>query len=155
MQGEHHYKVSIKWTGNTGAGTAGYTAYSRAHLISAEDKEPIAGSSDPAFRGDRSRYNPEELLLASLSSCHMLWYLHLCAEEGVVVLQYSDHATGLMAETAEGGGHFTQATLNPMVTVSEAGMADKAILLHEKANRFCFIATSVNFPVRHQPKVNF
>jgi organic hydroperoxide reductase OsmC/OhrA len=115
------------------------------------DKPDISGSADPAFRGDKTKHNPEELLLASLSSCHMLSYLHLCAVAGVVVTDYIDHATGIMIETSAGGGRFSEATLNPIVTVTEDSMTQKANELHKKANEICFIANSVNFPVHHKP----
>ncbi len=144
---EHNYKLSIRWTGNKGEGTKNYTAYERSHVIKVENKPDILGSSDPAFRGDSTMYNPEELLVASLSSCHMLWYLHLCAEANVIVIDYVDHATGIMVENASGGGRFTEVMLNPVVTVKEASMCNKAIDLHLKAHELCFIANSVNFPV--------
>jgi organic hydroperoxide reductase OsmC/OhrA len=147
----HHYKATITWTGNSGTGTSSYRAYGRDHSISVEGKPDIPASSDPAFRGDKTRYNPEELLVASISSCHMLWFLHLCAEAGVIVVEYSDNATGTMVETADGGGHFTEVTLYPKVMVTDESMIAKANELHHKANKMCFIANSVNFPVLHQP----
>ncbi|MGI9582774.1 OsmC family protein [Chryseobacterium sp. RRHN12] len=149
----HHYKTTIQWTGNKGTGTSGYRAYERSHTISAENKPVIEGSSDPAFRGDSTKYNPEEMLLSSLSSCHMLWYLHFCSEAGIIVTEYTDEASGIMAETASGSGHFTEVTLHPRVTVTEASMTEKAEQLHHKANEYCFIANSVNFPVKHIPSV--
>jgi organic hydroperoxide reductase OsmC/OhrA len=148
---QHRYTLTVTWTGNNGQGTSSYTAYDRSHTVQAADKIVIPGSSDPSFRGDKTRYNPEELFLASLSSCHMLWYLHLCAEAGVVVTAYTDHATGTMVETADGGGHFSEVTLHPAVTVKEEAMIGKANALHEKANALCYIANSCNFPVHHQP----
>jgi organic hydroperoxide reductase OsmC/OhrA len=151
MNGQHDYKLTVKWTGNTGTGTSNYKAYDRSHTVGIENKPDISGSSDPAFRGDKTKHNPEELLLASLSSCHLLWYLHLCAEAGVIVTDYVDNATGIMVETADGGGHFTEVTLNPIVTVAEKSMVEKADELHKKANELCFIANSVNFRVRHRP----
>ena len=151
MSKEHTYTLTTKWTGNTGTGTSAYKAYERAHTIEKENKPDILLSSDPAFRGDTTRYNPEELLLASLSSCHMLWYLHLCSEAGIVVVDYADHATGIMEETADGGGKFVEVALHPVVTVSDAFMIEKANALHHKANELCFIANSVNFPVKHEP----
>jgi organic hydroperoxide reductase OsmC/OhrA len=147
----HHYKVNITWTGNRGNGTSSYTAYDRNHTIQAGSKPVLPGSSDPNFRGDPTRYNPEELLVASLSSCHMLWYLHLCAAAGVIVTDYTDAAAGVMEETADGGGHFTEVTLFPVITVASQEMVDKADALHEKANELCFIANSCNFPVYHKP----
>lgn len=151
MNKEHHYQITTEWTGNQGTGTSGYRAYNRNHVISADGKASIAGSSDPSFLGDKTRYNPEEMLLASLSSCHMLWYLHLCAEAGVVVVTYEDHAAGTMTETADGGGHFVEVTLNPAVVVTEPSMIGKANELHHRANQLCYIANSVNFPVKHIP----
>jgi organic hydroperoxide reductase OsmC/OhrA len=148
---EHHYNVEITWTGNTGSGTSNYRAYERNHTVTATGKPVIPGSSDPSFRGDRTRYNPEELLLGSVSSCHMLWYLHLCAEAGVVVTAYHDQATGIMTETENGGGHFTEMTLYPVVTVADSSMVNKATALHHEANRLCFIANSVKFPIYHKP----
>jgi len=151
---EHFYRLTIQWIGNTGTGTSGYRAYDRSHTISGENKADIAASSDPAFRGDKTKFNPEELLVAALSGCHMLSFLHLCADTGVVVTDYIDHATGTMIQTHDGGGHFTEVTLNPMVTVAESSMIDKAIGLHPKASEQCFIASSVNFPVHHRPVCN-
>lgn len=153
MQKEHHYQLSLRWTGNSGTGTSGYRAYHREHIIEFPGKEPLVCSSDPAFRGDAAKYNPEELLLASLSGCHMLWYLHLCADSGIVVTNYSDAASGTMEETANGGGRFTGVTLKPQVTITNSTLKDKAAELHQKAHTFCFIANSVNFPVRHEPVI--
>ena len=151
MSKEHHYRIGVQWTGNTGSGTAGYKSYERSHRISVENKNYIDASSDPGFRGDPTKYNPEELLVASLSSCHMLWYLHLCAEAGVIVVDYVDEAMGIMIETVDGGGKFKEVTLNPVVTVKDASMIEKANALHARANELCFIANSVNFPVIHRP----
>jgi len=151
MQGQHHYNTTIKWTGNTGTGTDNYRNYERSHQIIIENKSDILGSSDTAFRGDKTKHNPEDLLVSSLSACHMLWYLHLCSEAGVIVLDYTDNATGVMIETSNGGGQFTEVILNPIVIVTENSMIDKANELHKKANELCFIANSVNFPVKHNP----
>ncbi|NIJ54746.1 OsmC family protein [Dyadobacter arcticus] len=151
MAKEHHYELTVEWTGNLGTGTSDYRSYERSHVIRVENKPEILGSSDPAFRGDRNRHNPEGLLIASISSCHMLWYLHLCAEAGVVVLDYEDSATAIMIEGANGSGKFKEVTLNPIVTVENASMIEKSMDLHQKANEFCFIANSVNFPIHHNP----
>lgn len=148
---QHTYSATITWTGNLGPGTSDYSAYSRNHVISATGKKDIEGSSDPSFRGDPSRYSPEDLLLASISACHMLWYLHLCAVHGVIVIAYEDHARAIMLEEKDGSGKFTEATLHPKVTVQHEGMLSKANALHHEANKLCFIARSVNFPVRHKP----
>jgi organic hydroperoxide reductase OsmC/OhrA len=150
MGKQHNYSLTITWTGNNGTGTSAYRAYERNHTVSKEGKVNLECSSDPSFRGDATKYNPEELLLAALSSCHMLSYLHLCADAGVVVTAYIDNATGLMEETPNDSGHFVSATLYPTVTVADALMIDKANELHHKANELCFIANSCNFPVHHQ-----
>jgi len=151
MSNQHNYRIRIRWTGNNGTGTSNYRAYERSHVVSVENKPDIQCSSGPAFRGDKSKYNPEELLVASLSACHMLWFLHLCADAGVVVTEYMDMATGTMAETADGGGYFTEVTLNPSITVTEASMIERANDLHQRAHALCFISKSVNFPVYHKP----
>lgn len=148
---QHTYKATITWTGNQGTGTSEYKAYSRNHVISAEGKKEIEGSSDPSFRGDKSRYSPEDLLLDSISACHMLWYLHLCSVNGVIVTDYVDNATAIMTEEKDGSGRFTEATLNPIVSVKDESMIAKANVLHHEANKLCFIARSVNFPVHHNP----
>ncbi len=146
----HHYSLTLNWTGNRGSGTDSYKSYDRNYEIGGENKVVIGGSSDPAFLGDKTRYNPEELLLASLSSCHMLWYLHLCSANGIVVVDYQDTAKAVMIESPDGSGKFESVTLFPTVTVKNLSMIDAAKQLHEKANRYCFIANSVNFPVNHK-----
>lgn len=154
MTGIHTYEVAIEWTGNLGSGTESYRSYSRAHEVLVAGKTPIAGSSDPAFRGDPTRWNPEELLVASVAQCHMLWYLHLCVVGGVTVVDYADRAHGVMTMDASGGGgQFTEITLRPEVTVADASMVEKARALHGDVDALCFIARSVNFPIRHEPVV--
>jgi len=151
MNKQHNYSLTIKWTGNLGTGTSNYDKYERSHSIYVANKAEILGSSDPAFRGDKTKHNPEDLLLASISSCHMLWYLHLCAVEGIIVLDYIDNATGLMIEFANGSGKFTEVILNPIVTIKGFSMKEKNNELHKKANELCFVANSLNFPVYHKP----
>ncbi|HZG23538.1 MAG TPA: OsmC family protein [Chitinophagaceae bacterium] len=151
MKGQHQYKLTVTWTGNKGKGTSDYNSYDRSHVISAEHKTGIFGSSDPSFKGDKTKYNPEELLVASLSTCHMLWFLHLCSSAGVVVTNYIDHASGTMVENPDGGGYFKEVTLYPEVTVTDEAMISTANSLHHQANKMCFIANSCNFPVNHQP----
>lgn len=151
MQSNHYYSLTINWTGNKGTGTDNYKSYDRAYEIVGENKAVVQGSSDPSFLGDKTKYNPEELLLASLSSCHMLWYLHLCSEAGIVVTAYKDEAKAVMVESANGGGKFEEVTLYPNVIVKDASMISKANALHSKANELCFIANSVNFPVHQKP----
>lgn len=152
-KGEHQYTTRVEWTGNRGEGTSGYRSYERAHEISAAGKPVIPGSSDPAFRGDRTRYNPEDLLVSSLSACHLLWYLHLCADAGVTVTSYVDDAIGTMIESEESGGHFTEVILRPTVTVRVEADLELARKLHDRAHHLCFIANSVNFPVRCDAQV--
>ena len=146
----HHYQATIHWTGNLGQGTSHYKNYNRNHSITAKDKtQAILASADPAFLGDHTRYNPEELLLSSIASCHMLWYLHLCATNNVIVLSYTDQPEGTMEENKNGSGQFTSVTLHPKVTVQHTNMIDKANQLHHDANAMCFIARSCNFPISH------
>jgi organic hydroperoxide reductase OsmC/OhrA len=149
----HRYEVGVTWTGNRGEGTAEYGAYDRDHEVTAEGRPTLAGSSDPAFRGDAARWNPEQLLVAALSQCHLLSYLHVCAVSDIVVVAYEDRADGVMEMTEDGGGHFTEVTLRPAVTVADASMVDAARELHAPAHERCFIASSVNFPVRHEPEL--
>ena len=151
---EHQYRVTTTWTGNLGAGTSDYRAYSRNHEIKILGKRaPIPGSSDRAFRGDPARYTPEELLVASLSTCHMLWFLHLCADAAIVVIEYEDAATGTMAEHPDGSGEFTRVVLHPRVVITDPARIPDATSLHPRAHDLCFIARSVNFPVNHEPVI--
>lgn len=146
----HHFEVTTTWTGDRGTGTSGYRDFDRDHESVADGRPPLLGSSDPAFRGDPARWNPELLVVAALSQCHMLWYLHLCAEAGIVVVGYRDAADGEMEEDGRGGS-FTGAVLRPVVTLADPGDADRALALHAAAARSCFVANSVSFPVRHEP----
>lgn len=148
----HRYSVQMAWTGNEGAGTTNYRSYRRDYEISAQGKAPVFGSSDPAFRGDPARYNPEELLVAALSSCHMLWYLHLCSVNGVVVVDYADAASGVMEENADGSGQFVAVTLRPTVRLAAGSDPVHASRLHGEAHRSCFLARSINFPVTIEPQ---
>lgn len=148
----HKYDVTITWSGNLGTGTSGYREYSRDHVISAEGKPDIAASSDTAFRGDAARWNPEEMLVASLSACHKLWYLHFCAVSGVVVGEYIDKAEGVMTIPEYSVGSFTKVVLRPEVTLIK-GDVQTAIDLHKDAHEKCFIANSVNFPVSIEPTI--
>ncbi len=151
MSKQHHYQTLLEWTGNKGKGTLNYRAYDRNHLIKVEGKPDLLGSSDPSFRGDTSRYNPEELLVASLSGCHMLWFLHLCSVNKIIVMDYKDEAKGIMEENKDGSGFFKSVTLYPKVIITEASMIETAQSLHHQANKMCFIANSVNFEVLHEP----
>lgn len=150
---KHHYQSQIEWTGNQGTGTNHYAKYERSHTIQIEGKPLLEGSSDPAFRGDASKHNPEDLFISTLSSCHMLWYLHFCSVHQVIVEAYTDTVTGIMIEEKDGKGRFTEVTLHPVVTVQQQDMVELALSLHQKASEFCFIANSVNFPVQHVPTI--
>lgn len=152
MPKEHHYALQLRWTGNKGEGTTGYRDYDRTHEILIEGKPVLKGSADPAFLGDPALHNPEDLLMASLSACHMLWYLHLCAEAGIVVMDYEDNASGTMTQQA-GKAQFTSVVLKPKVTIKAGGDTQKADQLHERANELCFIARSVNFSVGHEATI--
>ena len=153
MPHEHRYRLQLSWRGDLGSGTSSYRAYSRAHEVRAEGKPVLLCSADKSFRGDAERYNPEELLLAALATCHMLWFLHLCAEAGVIVIGYEDQPSGVMVVEASGGGRFREALLQPAVTLAAAVEASRLAPLHERAHALCFIANSVNFPVRCEPLV--
>lgn len=154
MNGRRHsYAVTVTWTGNTGQGTRDYRAYDRRYRIEADGKPTLSGSADPAFLGDAGLWNPEDLLVAALAACHELWYLHLCADAGVLVTGYCDRATGEMQEAGGTGGAFTEVVLHPQVQVAGADQVAEAERLHAEAARRCFIKNSVNFPVRHKPTV--
>ena len=148
---KHYYQSTITWTGNKGNGTSDYLSYSRDHVISIPNKPDLLGSSDTVFRGDGTKHNPEDMLLASLSVCHMLWYLHLCADAGINVMSYTDSPEGTMEEHQGSGGKFIEVILNPVITIEYPDKIELAISLHEKAHACCFIANSVNFPVNHVP----
>ncbi len=148
---QHEYATTITWTGNQGTGTSSVRDYARDHEIAIEGKPAIPGSSDPHFRGDPTRYNPEELLVASLSGCHMLWYLSECTAAGVVVTAYVDRAEGFMTEDADGSGRFTRVVLRPEITLAPGADLDVARAKHHTAHEKCFIANSVTFPVEVEP----
>ena len=151
---KHHYQVTNRWTGNLGTGTSSYRDYSRSHELSAPAKSaPIAGSSDPLFRGDRSRYNPEELLLGALSACHMLWALHYCADAGIVVREYVDEPAGEVSERPDGSGEFTRVVLRPRMVISDPARIADVCAIHDRVHAVCAIARSVNFPVECEPEV--
>jgi organic hydroperoxide reductase OsmC/OhrA len=148
---EHRYAVTVRWTGNRGEGTSTYRGYARDHDVEIAGLPVLKGSADPTFHGDRSRYNPEQLLLTALAQCHMLSFLHVAVKHGVVVTAYEDRAEGLMRTNRDGSGQFESVTLRPEVTVAvpvDGGLMEE---LHQEANRICFIARSVNFPVLHAP----
>ena len=153
MAKEHTYMATVTWTGNQGAGTTDYKSYTRDYDVICDGKPVIKGSADPGYLGDAERYNPEDMLLASLSACHMLWYLHLCAISKVVVMNYEDRTEGVMETNPDGSGAFTSVTLKPRITITPESDAAMAEALHEKANAMCFIARSVNFPIAHEVEI--
>ncbi|NHC12719.1 OsmC family protein [Motilibacter deserti] len=153
MSGTHSYAVDVTWTGNLGSGTSAYRAYSRDCVLQAEGKPPVEASADVAYRGAADRWNPEELLVAALSQCHLLWYLHLCADAGVHVTAYRDGASGTLALTPDGSGAFREVVLRPHVVVASPDSVVTARALHAEAGRMCFLARSMAFPVRHEPTV--
>ena len=155
MVAVHNYELALTWTGNQGTGTSAYRAYTRTHEVAAEGRPPLLGSSDPAFRGETDRWNPELLMVAALAGCHLMSYLHVCVEGGVVVTGYADAPTGSLTQTPGGGGRFTEVVLRPRVTLARgsAGKVDLATRLHRDASARCFIAASVNFPVQLQPEI--
>ncbi len=148
----HYYKSSSLWTGNHGSGTASYEEYGRDFEVHIEGKERLLGSSDPHFRGDGTRWNPEDMMVAAVSNCHMLWYLHLCAVAGVIVMTYKDDAQGVMVEKGN-GGYFESVTLRPKITITADSPLDIARKLHEDAHELCFIANSVNFEIVIDPEI--
>ena len=151
MSVPHHYELGLRWTGNLGTGTTGFRAFTRDHDVSADGVPTLLGSADPAFRGDPSRWNPEQLLVASLAQCHLLTYLWLAVQEGIVVVAYEDAPTATMLAEPDGSGRFAEVTLRPSVTIAAAGDVGRAQALHDRVGDYCFIARSINFPLHHDP----
>lgn len=150
---EHHYLVTVKWTGNHGDGTRSYRGYGREHEVTAAGPPMIPGTADPTFHGGSDRWNPEQLLLAALSQCHMLSYLHMAVKNGIVVTDYEDAAEGTMRLNPDGSGEFVSVTLRPRVSITVPRQKYTAQSIHRQAAAACFIARSVNFPVNHEPVV--
>jgi organic hydroperoxide reductase OsmC/OhrA len=153
MPNEHHYELTVQWIGNLGRGTAGYRSYSRNHEVLSSGRPVIDGSSDVAFRGDPGRWSPEQLFLAAASQCHMLWYLHLASDAGVVVTEYVDTPTAVILEETSGAGQFTQITLHPIVTITDQARVSQATRIHDRAGSKCFIARSVSLPIAVEPTI--
>lgn len=151
MNRQHNYQIHIQWTGNKGTGTSAYDAYARNYTLTAPNKAPLAASADTVFRGESDKYNPEEMLVAALSSCHMLWFLHLCANAGIQVMAYEDQARGILQEVEAGGGHFAEVCLYPNVRILDKNQIDRTHKLHDEAHKKCFIANSCNFPIYIKP----
>lgn len=154
MSGNHHYNIDLEWTGNKGEGTSSYRAYSRDYSVSVDGKPTILGSSDPAFLGNPARYNPEDMFLASVASCHMLWFLHLASAAGIVVISYVDKASGVMNTNPDGSGEFTSVTLSPTLMITDASRLEETRALHDKVGGLCFIARSINVPIHHDVTVH-
>lgn len=154
MAKEHQYQATLTWAGNKGSGTMDYRSYDRSYIVSIDNKPDILGSSESAFLGDKTKHNPEDLLLASISSCHMLWYLHLCSQNEIIVMDYKDMPVGNMVENADGSGRFTEVVLNPVVVITDESKIETANALHDQAHNMCFIANSCNFPISHRPQAN-
>ena len=150
---EHTYEVTVSWTGNRGPGTTGLRDYDRDHTVTADGPPVIEGTADPGFLGDPTRWNPEQLFTASISQCHMLWYLGLCARAAVVVHEYTDEAEGTMVSGPDHRARFSEVVLRPHIVVDAAEQVETAVALHEKAHEMCFIAQSVNFEVKVDPLV--
>ena len=149
----HEFPARIIWTGNRGQGTSSYTAYDRTWDMAAKGKAVLACSNDPALGGDSEKYNPEDLLITALSSCHMLWYLHLCSQAGVTVMAYEDNPLGIGENDPSGAGRFVEAVLRPRITITSDSDPEKAVSLHDEIHRYCFIARSISFPVRYEPEI--
>jgi organic hydroperoxide reductase OsmC/OhrA len=154
VERKHRYTLPNRWTGNLGTGTSSYRSYSRSYELGGKDKSSlIPGTSDPMFRGDRARYNPEELMLGALSGCHMLWVLHLCADAGITVTEYADEAWGELQEHGDGSGEYTRVILRPRMTIAQPERIEDTLEIHHKAHKLCAMARSVNFPVEHEAEV--
>lgn len=152
MARQHDFTAKVTWTGNRGTGTSAYRAYDRTWEVQTPGKPPIACSNDPALGGDPALHNPEDLLISALSACHMLWFLHLASEAGIVVLSYQDEPFGHGESAPSGAGKFIGATLRPHITLAAGSDPAVADVLHGRIHEVCFIARSVNFPVRHAPR---
>jgi len=153
MSKTHDYSSRLVWNGNLGAGTSTYSGYGRDYTVMVAGKPDMRGSADPMFRGSRELHNPEDLFVASISSCHMLSYLALCARQGVSVIAYEDNATGTLALDEAWNGRFEQVTLNPVVTIADGDKEALALAFHDEAHRSCFIASSCSVPIHHLAKI--
>ncbi len=149
----HEYSACIEWTGNTGEGTATYKSYKRSWQLATSGKPLVECSNDPVLGGDPTRHNPEDMLVASVASCHMLWYLHLCAVAGITVTSYKDIPLAIGEMEASGAGRFKSITLRPQITVTITSDVVKAQAIHDDVHQYCFIARSINFPVKIEPEI--
>lgn len=153
MAKQHAYPARVVWTGNRGEGTQHYKGYDRTWDLALAGKPVISCSNDPVLGGDPAKYNPEDMLVAALASCHMLWYLHLSSSAGVTVVAYEDNPIGEGVMNPDASGNFTNATLHPKVTVVAGSDLEKARTLHGEVHKYCFIARSVNFPITIEPEI--
>jgi len=149
----HEYTARIEWTGNTGQGTRSYKSYQRDWQLNTGGKPVIDCSNDPVLGGDPNKYNPEDLLVASVASCHMLWYLHLCSVAGVNVTAYRDIPLATGELLPSGAGRFTVITLRPTITITDGSDEKKALSIHDDIHQYCFIARSINFPVKIEARI--
>jgi organic hydroperoxide reductase OsmC/OhrA len=150
----HDYNARLVWTGNLGQGTSSYSVYGREYALSISGKPDLEGSADPMFRGKAELYNPEDLFIAAILSCHMLSYLALCARRGLSVTSYEDSASGSLVFDNKGGCRFESVTLHPLVTIADASRYDEAMALHDTAHEQCYIASSCNTAIHHVAVVN-
>lgn len=147
----HEYTSHVIWTGNIGRGTESYRAYERTWDVAIPGKAVVHCSNDPLLGGDPTKMNPEDLLITALASCHMLWYLHLASDAGIVVTSYADTPVGVGEVQPTGAGKFVSATLHPHVAVRAGADLERAEAIHHEIHSVCFIAQSVNFPVSYEP----
>lgn len=152
---EHEFPARVVWTGNLGRGTTNYHAYQRTWSVATPGKSEIQCSNDPLLGGDPALHNPEDLLIATVSACHMLWYLHLASKAKIIVTSYVDDPVGIGETEANGTGRFVRAVLRPRIDVVEGADLAKAEALHHDVHRYCFIARSVNFPITYEPRFQF
>ncbi len=153
MAKKHDFPNRIVWTGNRGTGTSAYRDYDRTWDMALEGKDTLSCSNDPMLGGDPSKYNPEDMLIAAISSCHMLWYLHLCSVAGVTVTAYEDTPVGVGESEPDGTGRFLEAILYPKITITKESDVQKARDIHDEIHKHCFIARSVNFPIRYEVEI--
>jgi organic hydroperoxide reductase OsmC/OhrA len=150
---QHDFHSTIVWTGNRGAGTRTYRGYDRTWDVAMPGKAVVHCSNDPLLGGDATKLNPEELLLSALSACHMLWYLHLASDAGIIVTSYRDEPVGHGETVRSGAGRFTSAVLRPTITVERGADIVEATAIHHRVHEYCFVARSVNFPVEYEPTI--
>lgn len=150
MTFKHTFKAEANWTSKKDITDSSKRFYNKSHQVKIEGKPILDVSAAKAFKGDPELYNPEDLLLSSLVSCHMMSYLYVCSQNGIEVLEYSDNAEAALEVNPDGSGRFVEVKLFPKVKISNPDQIELALNLHFKANQLCFIANSCNFPVLHE-----